>query len=405
MTTLSSPVRGLGSVNLLDDDAARPPMGLDGADRPPWMDAEDGTDPYGDDSSPRRGGPLMGAARTGPRRTRDDALRFAASAASAQGASMLKESSARGTGIGNAPATGGSSRRGGDRAGASDEHNHYEVFPRQGARKPALLLQLESLLQEKLRQTGKLAEAKTGRWGAASHEPIEDAYDPSGVLALEAHRQTFEAFINAFATYRPLLEKVKDHYDRALDAALKTEHENVFLRSELAAVERRKAKAIESARAEANAKAANARGDLARRAVVAEEAAAAAAKAVASRDAEIEALRAQVAALTRERDDAVKERGIMRDKALADASWSSTPATERLSEMTLPPVPPHFQRADVKLEDGEGGLRAHVDGDEEEAADAAEEEAGVVAEEAEEEEGEGEGDEERAPEEAGDAAE
>ena len=49
MTTLSSPVRGLGSVNLLDDDAARPLMGLDGADRPPWMDAEDGTDPYGDD--------------------------------------------------------------------------------------------------------------------------------------------------------------------------------------------------------------------------------------------------------------------------------------------------------------------------------------------------------------------
>jgi hypothetical protein len=73
--------------------------------------------------------------------------------------------------------------------------------------------------------------------------------------------------------------------------------------------------------------------------------------------------------------------------------------------MTLPPVPAHFQRVDVKLEDGEGGLRAHVDGDEEEAADAAEEEAGVVAEEAAEEEEEGEGDEERAPEEAGDAAE
>jgi len=37
------------------------------------------------------------------------------------------------------------------------------------------------------------------------------------IINPQSFRQTFEAFINAFSTYRPLLTRVKDHYDRALD--------------------------------------------------------------------------------------------------------------------------------------------------------------------------------------------
>ena len=71
------------------------------------------------------------------------------------------------------------------------------MFPRGNDRKPALLGQLESLLAEKLRLTEKLTESS----GA-------DA-EATDALRLEAYRQTFEAFINAFSTYRPLLTKVK----------------------------------------------------------------------------------------------------------------------------------------------------------------------------------------------------
>ena len=262
----------------------RPPTGLEGTSSSTGDLAGDARAFYGYDGAVgslddvrsgfarERAGSSSSSGRAGhatyTRKRSEDARRFAASAAAAQGALTAE---LFGTGGG---ARGGA--RGGRSAGRYEspalrgptaEHitdGFLEVFPRGNDRKPALLGQLESLLAEKLRLTEKLTESS----GA-------DA-EATDALRLEAYRQTFEAFINAFSTYRPLLTKVKEHYDRALDRALRSERENAALRAELAASERRRAREVESTRAATNAKAANLRGDATKRALAAEARAAAA---------------------------------------------------------------------------------------------------------------------------------
>ena len=77
------------------------------------------------------------------------------------------------------------------------------MFPRASARKPALLVQLESLLAEKLRLTEKLAEVSSrrgGRHGGAAPAGEDGSgfgeyggaggYDPNGTLTLEAGAST-----------------------------------------------------------------------------------------------------------------------------------------------------------------------------------------------------------------------
>ena len=255
----------------------RPPMGLEGTS-PPTGDLVGGARAsYGYDDAVgslddvrgfarTRAGPSSSSGRAGyatnTRKRSDEARRFAASAAAAQGALTAElfgtgggaRGGARGgrsTGRYESPAL-----RGPTAEQITGTDGFLEVFPRGNDRKPALLGQLESLLAEKLRLTEKLTESS----GA-------DA-EATDALQLEAYRQTFEAFINAFSTYRPLLTRVKEHYDRALDRALRSERENATLRAELAASERRRAREVESMRAATNAKAANLRGDATKRALV-----------------------------------------------------------------------------------------------------------------------------------------
>ena len=173
----------------------RPPMGLEGTSPPPEM-ADDAYGYVGSPGSPSPGreapAPARGVSPSPPPRRRPPP-----SAAAARPR--------------RAPPGGGG-------GGGEHTNGYYEVYPRGGGRKPALLVQLESLLAEQLRLSEKLASVKGGIHGA-------DYRDESGALALEAHRAVFDAFINAFTTYRPLLTKVKEHYDRALDRALRSEHE------------------------------------------------------------------------------------------------------------------------------------------------------------------------------------
>lgn len=368
--------------------ASLPPMGLDGATPPPEMDMDDelmqmaaglgGMEP-GDSFGFEMGGGAGGAASLGAqpprgpsqggqsgslgpvrgsRKKHDDALRFAASAASAQGSlpALFRE--------GSLSALRPTAKQ------SSAQNAFLEVFPRAGSRKPALLVQLESLLAEKLRLTEKLAEVST-RQGRRGHgggdrgptgerwygdEDEGGGYDPNGSLTLEAYRQTFEAFINAFSTYRPLLTRVKDHYDRALDQALRSEHENVHLRSELAALEQRRQRAVEAARAETNAAAASMRGELAAQLREAEWRAAGAEKAAEEARDEAERLRAQLAETTAKYDAAAGENKALKQDMLNEASWGEKPAAGRILGMSLGPVPKNFQRSDVKLEEGEGGI-------------------------------------------------
>ena len=343
----------------------RPPTGLEGTSSSTGDLAGDARAFYGYDGAVgslddvrsgfarERAGSSSSSGRAGhatyTRKRSEDARRFAASAAAAQGALTAE---LFGTGGG---ARGGA--RGGRSAGRYEspalrgptaEHitdGFLEVFPRGNDRKPALLGQLESLLAEKLRLTEKLTESS----GA-------DA-EATDALRLEAYRQTFEAFINAFSTYRPLLTKVKEHYDRALDRALRSERENAALRAELAASERRRAREVESTRAATNAKAANLRGDATKRALAAEARAAAAEAKVEEAVAREAAAEARAAAAVEAAAASEAARVDMRRAAEAEASWGRTTRNaERLLAAELGPVPKNFPRADVQLAENEGGL-------------------------------------------------
>ena len=380
--------------------ATGPPMGLEGATPPTDLGSEPGSggvggglgpDPFGFEmdgglgGAGSMGGPPLGgggggvggvggpplgggglAPVRGSRKKHDEALRFAASAASAQGSlpALFREGSL-------------SVLRPSAKQSVS-QNAFLEVFPRASARKPALLVQLESLLAEKLRLTEKLAEVSTrpgrrghggdgggggggsgGEYGYGAeewHGGGSGGYDPNGTLTLEAYRQTFEAFINAFSTYRPLLTRVKDHYDRALDQALRSEHENVHLRSELATMERRRQKAVETARAETNASAASLRGEIVDRLQDAEERAAVAEKTASESKEEAETLRAQLAETTAKYEATLADNKALKQDMLNEASWGEKPVAEKILGMSLGPVPKNFPRMDVKLEEGEGGI-------------------------------------------------
>jgi len=141
-----------------------------------------------------------------------------------------------------------------------------EVYPRSGDKRPVLYSKLEAMLTEKIRTAERLVAPGPGQRQAASLKSMGAAN-----LRLDAHRQVFEAFIQAFATYRPLLRRIKDEYETVLDDGLRASHENVIMRAELAVAEQRKHRAVEEARAEAAASAASLRAELHARLIEAEE--------------------------------------------------------------------------------------------------------------------------------------
>ena len=61
-------------------------------------------------------------------------------------------------------------------------------------------------------------------------------------LTLDAHRQVFEAFIHSFTTYRPLLLKVRQAFEEALEDALSSQADNIHMKAQLAALHQRKAR-------------------------------------------------------------------------------------------------------------------------------------------------------------------
>lgn len=62
------------------------------------------------------------------------------------------------------------------------------------------------------------------------------------VMALSScvcNTQVFDAFLHSFTTYRPLLMRVKSEYDAALDDALSSLYDNVHMKAQLAAFQKR----------------------------------------------------------------------------------------------------------------------------------------------------------------------
>jgi hypothetical protein len=284
---------------------------------------------------------MVGQPTTNSRKRSDEARRFASRAAEAQ--REITKQLARG---------GLASSIREPKSASTSSTGYFDVFPRtatSGKSKPVLLEDLERLLHEKLRRGRKLRGDDGG--GDDGDEVHEND-------ALDAHRQTFQAFIDAFTTYKPLLVAIKTTYDVALDKALLRERECAGLRAEIAAGERRRVAEVRDARADTLTKAANVRGDAIQRAAAAEAKAAAAETKVAEAMAETAKHKALAEAATLRAAEADQARAELKRRIDAETSWATArgEAGKALLASVMPPVPERFERADVALAEGEGGL-------------------------------------------------
>jgi len=357
--------------------AGHPPVGLEGTS-PPRAPEPGGTgaDPRGvgpDDAFPSFGArrdhgaraPSGGSSRRAPttnsHKRSEEARRFAASAAAMQ-RELVREL-----------------RRGEMRSarvpkkappGVRSGPGYLETFPRgavSGESKPTLLRDLERMLRDKLRLARRAAGVDDERGDDARSRDDRWADDPDDAYAsLDAHRQTFDAFVDAFTTYKPLLSEIKRRYDRALDGALRSERACAGLRAEVAAAERRRLAEVRDARAETMTKAANVRGDALRRAAAAEAKAAAAEARAAAAEAETARWRAHAEAADLKTAEAEERSAVLRRRAEAETSWAEArgDAAERLLRSEMVPVPRDFAREDAELVDGEGGLNREQKGGE-----------------------------------------
>jgi hypothetical protein len=246
---------------------------------------------------------------------------------------------------------------------------YLETFPRgavSGESKPTLLRDLEQMLRDKLRLARRAAGVDDERGDDARSRDDRSADDPDAYASLDAHRQTFDAFVDAFTTYKPLLSEIKRRYDRALDGALRSERACAGLRAEVAAAERRRLAEVRDARAETVTKAANVRGDALRRAAAAEAKAAAAEARAAAAEAETARWRAHAEAADLKTAEAEERSAVLRRRAEAETSWAEArgDAAERLLRSEMVPVPRDFAREDAELVDGEGGLNREQKGGE-----------------------------------------
>ena len=355
--------------------AGHPPVGLEGTS-PPRAPEPGGTgaDPRGvgpDDAFPSFGArrdhgaraPSGGSSRRAPttnsHKRSEEARRFAASAAAMQ-RELVREL-----------------RRGEMRSARVPKKappdasgpGYLETFPRgavSGESKPTLLRDLERMLRDKLRLARRAAGVDDERGDDARSRDDRSADDPDAYASLDAHRQTFDAFVDAFTTYKPLLSEIKRRYDRALDGALRSERACAGLRAEVAAAERRRLAEVRDARAETVTKAANVRGDALRRAAAAEAKAAAAEARAAAAEAETARWRAHAEAADLKTAEAEERSAVLRRRAEAETSWAEArgDAAERLLRSEMVPVPRDFAREDAELVDGEGGLNREQKGGE-----------------------------------------
>uniref|UniRef100_A0A7S3QT28 Translin-associated factor X-interacting protein 1 N-terminal domain-containing protein n=1 Tax=Dunaliella tertiolecta TaxID=3047 RepID=A0A7S3QT28_DUNTE len=84
----------------------------------------------------------------------------------------------------------------------------------------------------------------------------------SAKMRTDAHQQVFDAFLHSFTTYRSLLTRIKNEYDRSLDDALKSVFDNVHMQAELIAAQEQLDMAIRNAQQAAMEDAADSRREI-----------------------------------------------------------------------------------------------------------------------------------------------
>ncbi|CAG9463888.1 unnamed protein product [Pedinophyceae sp. YPF-701] len=183
---------------------------------------------------------------------------------------------------------------------------YLEIFPRAGTKQPRLLQKLEQMLGDKLRAAERLVQG-----------PV------------------FEAFIQAFTTYKPLLSAIKREYDSVLDDSLKSAHENVVMRAELAVAEQRKNRAVEEARAEAAASAASLRAELHARLMEAEERSRKAEAREAKLESEVKRLQSSLAKLQEDLEGAKRANQSLTAQMVAESSWAAKPLAGQIAAVVV----------------------------------------------------------------------
>lgn len=106
---------------------------------------------------------------------------------------------------------------------------------------------------------GKKLESAQER--ATTHGPIRSQWAVA-TLRLDAYRQVFETLINSMTTYKPVLQRIRNQYDTALDEALKTTYEHIHMRAEIAIADSKQARAVDDALVESADKALKLRDQL-----------------------------------------------------------------------------------------------------------------------------------------------
>lgn len=209
-----------------------------------------------------------------------------------------------------------------------DSSGYLEVFPRIGKKQPRLLENLEIMLSDKLRAAEKLSTPG----GTLGKAPV------AANMSLDAHRQCFDAFIQAFNTYKPLLNKIKQEYDTALDAALRAEHENIHMRAELKMFEKKNARSVEEARAGAAAQAAEFRAELYSKLEDMEQRAIAAETRAEKAEADAAEAREKEAEATATAEEYRQANASLRQLMLDESTWGKKEVAPMVSKKVMEPM-------------------------------------------------------------------
>mmetsp|Transcript_28686 Transcript_28686/g.80761 ORF Transcript_28686/g.80761 Transcript_28686/m.80761 type:complete len:303 (+) Transcript_28686:92-1000(+) len=209
-----------------------------------------------------------------------------------------------------------------------DDNAYLEVFPRSSSRQPHLLQHLELLLQDKLHKSEKLASP----YGPGHRDPAVAAN-----LRFGAHRDVWEAFIQSFGTYRPLMASIKEEYDNALQQALVASAENVSMRTQLAEAEERKVKSMDQARAEVMASTSNIMLELRNRLMATEERAVGAEARAAAYEKEAKAANEAADTAKADMERARQMYDSMSARKQAEQKWLSKPGAKNIVHIEVGP--------------------------------------------------------------------
>ncbi|KAF5834784.1 flagellar associated protein [Dunaliella salina] len=177
-------------------------------------------------------------------------------------------------------------------------------------RQPKLLQSLEAFLDERLAVVDRVGSNSKG-YAAAK-------------MRTDAHQQVFDAFLHSFTTYRSLLTRIKNEYDRSLDDALRSVFDNVHMQAELTTAQEQLDMTIRNAQQGAMEDAADARREIQDEVEQQEALAREAEASIESAQEETSAIRAEIARLREEEAELAKANHLAQQQLFQQSSFASS---------------------------------------------------------------------------------